>query len=620
MKPPAPRRLLLAAALVVLLLLAAGFVRGPQMSARQAGEKADYVPALHRYVTEPTVKPRASYDPATDEWHVALLEQTSGKVVARLLVADDTGRVKGVEITPAASRISYPDLSKKEAIKLAAASPKVRQELSKYSSYTADASYEDGEWKVTFWSTSGKSQKEVAEVQVNDDTWALEHVYTGAQVYWQMARGESAAYGGPANYWYVWAPLALLFALAFLRNDRLFSLRTLDVLALLGFLVSHAYFRQGIVHPAVILWYPPLVYLFLRTLLMGFGVGERVERTSNFPAPLLFALGVAASGFLLWLNLDSRVLDVGYAGVAGADRIMHGISPYGHMPSDVGSGDTYGPLNYLLYVPFVYLFGYSGHWDYLPAAHALTVFAYVVGALAMIFAGYRFSGIKGAGALFLAWASFPYTLYVTNNNTNDVLVAAALAVGLALATSPLARGAVVAAGFAVKLFPLMLGPLWLFYERRRRSGSIMDFVLGGVAVLVASFWLLFLNDGGPAEAAKTFYERTFAFQAGRVTPWSIFTQVPQSKPLKLPLTVALGLLALLLAFVPRTLTVRRLAALSAALVIGFQLVSSYWFYAYVIWFEPLVFMALLPATNSKTALDGPRKPAAFDTRKEAGVA
>ena len=40
--------------------------------------------------------------------------------------------------------------------------------------------------------------------------------------------------------------------------------------------------------------------------------------------------------------------------------------PYGNMPADVGTGDTYGPLNYLLYVPFVLMFGYSGEWDFLP--------------------------------------------------------------------------------------------------------------------------------------------------------------------------------------------------------------------------------------------------------------
>jgi hypothetical protein len=48
---------------------------------------------------------------------------------------------------------------------------------------------------------------------------------------------------------------------------------------------------------------------------------------------------------------------------------------------------------------------------------------------------------------------------------------------------------------------------------------------------------------------------------------------------------------------------RRLAAFSAALVIGLQLVVDYWFYPYVTWFEPFVFLSLLLATNEKTSLD-----------------
>ena len=62
--------------------------------------------------------------------------------------------------------------------------------------------------------------------------------------------------------------------------------------------------------------------------------------------------------------------------------------------------------------------------------------------------------------------------------------------------------------------------------------------------------------------------------------------------------------AVLVAFVPRKRTIRRLAALSAAVIIAFQLTVNYWFYPYVIWFEPFVFLSLLLATNEKTEVDG----------------
>src|SRR3712207_2878042 len=92
-------------------------------------------------------------------------------------------------------------------------------------------------------------------------------------------------------------------------------------------------------------------------------------------------------------------------------------------------------------------------------------------------------------------------------------------------------------------------------------------------------------------------------QTHRQTPWSIFSQVPALGFLQQPLLAAVILLAFIVAVWPRRRTVRRLAAFSAALVVGFQLTTNYWFYPYVTWFEPFVFLALLLATNEKTTLD-----------------
>jgi len=256
------------------------------------------------------------------------------------------------------------------------------------------------------------------------------------------------------------------------------------------------------------------------------------------------------------------------------------------------------------------MFGFSGEWDFLPAAHALTLFSFVAGAMALFIAGYRLSGPKGAAALTFAWAAFPYTIYATNNNTNDIIVAAVSAIGLAAAASPIARGASIAAGFAVTLYPIALGPLWIMYEGRKRK-PIIDFVLGGVGVGLLTFWVILL-DGHPFEVVRLFYQKTLAFQGDRVSPWTIFSQVPDLAFLQRPLTAFAIILAVLVAFVPRRKTLRRLAALSAAIVIAFQLTVNYWFYTYVIWFEPFIFLALLLSTNEKSALDSSQPSAVSD--------
>jgi hypothetical protein len=178
-----------------------------------------------------------------------------------------------------------------------------------------------------------------------------------------------------------------------------------------------------------------------------------------------------------------------------------------------------------------------------------------------------------------------------------------MAVGLATAASPLARGASVAAGFAIKLFPLVLAPLWLLHDGPRRRASILDFLLGGMGVVLLTFWVLALK-GAPLEGLRIFYEHTLAFQGGRETPWSIFAQVPELRVLQQPLTFAAIVLAFVVAVFPAKRTIRRLAAFSAALIVAFELTVNYWFYPYVTWFEPFVFAVLLLATNEKTALDG----------------
>jgi hypothetical protein len=618
---PVKRKVLLVG-LLLLLLCTMGFARGSQMDVAEVLEQASFIPTLQEYYSKPTVETTADYDRGKDLWRVVLTEQTSGKEVARFRVADDSGKVSGVEVSPGADEIKYPKLSEEMAIQLAAASPEVREEFTRHGPHNAEAKYEEGVWTVRFYvdergAIGGRPTekgKEVATVGVDDKTWALNYVYTGDQVGWNLARGVRGAYGKQANYWWVWLPLALAFAAAFWRTDRLFAIRNLDIVALLGFLVSHGFFREGLVLESVVLWYPPLIYLLIRTLLMGFGIGEKVEKTSNLPMWLLMVLAGLAGGLVLGLNVDARVIDVGYAGVVGADRILEGTSPYGTMPRDVGTGDTYGPLNYLLYVPFVLMFGFSGEWDFLPAAHALTLFSFVAGAMALFITGYRLSGKEGAAALVFAWAAFPYTVYATNNNTNDIIVAAVSAIGLAAAASPIARGASIAAGFAIKLYPLVLGPLWILYEGRKRK-PIIDFVLGGAGLVLLTFWVILL-DGHPIEAARRFYENTLAFQGDRVSPWSLFSQIPELVILQRPLMALAIFLSILVAFVPREKTLRRLAALSAALVIAFQLTVNYWFYAYITWFEPFVFVSLLLATNEKTALDGRRQASGIRHQQE----
>src|SRR5205085_1878405 len=137
-------------------------------------------------------------------------------------------------------------------------------------------------------------------------------------------------------------------------------------------------------------------------------------------------------GFRVALNAaDSNVIDVGYAGVIGADRIMDGDGIYGKgFDKDVESGDTYGPANYLAYVPFEQAVPWSGVWDDLPAAHGAAVAFDLAVLLGLFVLGRRLrAGPEGRElgvALAFAWAALPYSAFALESNSNDTLVAAFL--------------------------------------------------------------------------------------------------------------------------------------------------------------------------------------------------
>ena len=93
------------------------------------------------------------------------------------------------------------------------------------------------------------------------------------------------------------------------------------------------------------------------------------------PIAVLAVLTVVLIAGRVALNIvDSNVIDVGYSGVIGADRIGDRKPLYGNFPYDDQSGDTYGPVAYYAYVPFEQALPWSGTWDDLPAAHAASIF------------------------------------------------------------------------------------------------------------------------------------------------------------------------------------------------------------------------------------------------------
>jgi hypothetical protein len=157
-----------------------------------------------------------------------------------------------------------------------------------------------------------------------------------------------------------------------------------------------------------------------------------------------------------------------------------------------------------------------------------------------------------------------------------------------------------------KFAALILVPLWAGYPEPRRMSGKAGFVAGfGVAALCACS--IFLLEPNPAHAARVFWDRTFGWQVGRDSPFSIWgwgqyhaAGIPD---LGLVQQVVEGLLvlgAIACFFVPRHKTPFQLAALTAALLVGFELALTHWFYLYIPWFFPFVaFVVLAPGARLK---------------------
>jgi hypothetical protein len=318
-------------------------------------------------------------------------------------------------------------------------------------------------------------------------------------------------------------------------------------------------------------------------------------------------------GFRVGLNVtSSNVIDVGYAGVIGAQQVIHGHPLYGHFPTDNQHGDTYGPVNYLAYVPFTASFGWSGHWDDLPASHAAAVAFDLLVLLALWLLGRRVRGPTLGLALAYAWAAFPFTLFVANTNSNDALVTLLILVAFLVATSAPARGAATALAGLTKFAPLALAPLLATYDPRPAPERVLaDGPPRGRARLrpVAPFALAFaamaavvmvpaLVHGG---SLATFWDRTLGFQSSRGSPFSVYGLWGHLGGLQLAVQAAAVALAVGVAFVPRRRGIVQLAALGAAVLIALQLGVTHWFYLYIAWFFPLVMLALLGSHREPAA-------------------
>jgi hypothetical protein len=389
----------------------------------------------------------------------------------------------------------------------------------------------------------------------------------------------------------VLAALAALFLLAALRLP-LRRVENLDAIALAGFCAPIVLLNERLLGLSVVIGAALLAYLVVRCLYVALRRGEPKPAGGWLADSLspwaLACCTIGAAGALVLLSIPGgSVSDVGYASMAGATGMLHGVLPYGHlMQGELVHGDTYPLLAYAAYIPAALVAPVKDGFDNLDGALWSACAFALLAAAAIAYAA------RGAGSRplrpALAFLAFPPVMVATSSGSNDLVAAALVALALALATRPgRSSFALVAAGF-VKLAPLALLPIWIAGRRRSHAGGAV--VLAAAIVAAAT---LALGGGGGFERMLD----AISFQAERgslLSPWTLFDI--RGAQLVFQAAVVAGIVVAS-ASVWRDGSFasdpRRFAALGAAVLLAVQLAANYWTYAYLPWVFPLLAVALL---------------------------
>jgi hypothetical protein len=454
---------------------------------------------------------------------------------------------------------------------------------------------------------------------------------TGARVIQAVdARTLRTPYGN----WLAYAP-ALLAGLSFVfvlmaGVAPWRRLRNLDVAAVMSLLGSMVLFQYRYADASVVLAAGGLAYLAVRCAHRGLGAPAEGAPST----PLLTALtpGSDPSTRIRWMRIalvvvvlvlvmvgagSPSAVDVLYAAMEGATRLMHGWLPYGHMPSGIVHGDTYPILTYALYTP----------WDSVDLGLVLAAVAALVGGWAVFRASAGPHRVQGRARAVdreeaglraaLVWLTFPPLLAVVSTGTTDLVLAAMLAGAVLLWRRPTACAGTLAAAGWFKLAPFALLPVCLAPLRGRRLIMALAAV-GAVSAPLLALLVILGGANGPFEMVHA-----VAYQFSRGSEQSIWGALGIAGLQPLGQACVLGLLAAIvvrLRHEPELALDRpRMAALAAAILIGMQLAADYWAFLYLVWIVPVLCVSLLgepgaaaPATEA-VAHRGARLQAATAT-------
>ena len=391
-------------------------------------------------------------------------------------------------------------------------------------------------------------------------------------------------------------------------------LRNLDVAAALSLVVGVVMFQHRYIETSALAALPGMFYLMLRCV--GRAFWPAGDTAPSLPLLVAITPGLDPARRVRWLRALMIVLalvyvmvcissfdavDVIYAVMEGATKLIHGVLPYGHMPPGIIHSDTYPILTYALYTPLALVAPVRDTWDSVDGGLAVAALA----ALASAWGVFRlFAGARGkAGAsrpveleetglrAALTWLAFPPLLITASTGTTDVVLAAMLVLAVLLWRRPTACAAILAVAGWFKLAPFALLPACLAPLRGGRLARAVAVIV--VASLPSLALLIAL--GGWQGPGDMIHAVSYQFSRASLQSFPGALGIPGFQPVME--ASVLGLIAaaaMKLRREPQLAADRaRMAALSGAILIGLQVSANYWAFLYLAWVIPLAGITLL---------------------------
>ena len=309
--------------------------------------------------------------------------------------------------------------------------------------------------------------------------------------------------------------------------------------------------------------------------------------------------------------------DVGLWSAIGGEYLLRtGRLPYG---TEFGPNCVYGPLMYVLFAPaglsasFIREIAPDGSlilasFDNLHAMRGAQTTGLILDLLTLV-ALYRLACRKGdrgtALTVVFVYAISPYVIGMVGElgleRASHMAATPLILFALLLLHRPALAGVLLGIGTGMLYYPLFLAPLWLGYIWRRDSVRSGLMFLAGFAVVGIGCVTMIITMVEPANDAESplggFFDDTIAqqqFKGGYGdSPLSFWGQYPGLAAWGKPTAgVLYCLFCVLLAFLPRRIDFARLIALTAAVLVGTQLVLSFGGGTYIGFYLALLILTL----------------------------